>query len=67
MRKDEPVSRRRFLSLIIAGVAGFVALVLAVPLVASLVSPVLVRRKIDSEWSEVGDVREFRPQACLLW
>lgn len=36
-----------------------IALLLGVPLIGSLVSPVFVKKKADSEWVEIGETRNF--------
>lgn len=62
MKKDESVSRRRFLNYIIGGCAGLIGVLVGIPIVVStVISPVLLsRKKIESEWVELGKAQEFK-------
>jgi len=54
---DHLTGRRRFLSLLAGWIQGVIGLVLGIPAVAYLVSP--VRRKGDEQWVLLGSVREL--------
>jgi menaquinol-cytochrome c reductase iron-sulfur subunit len=52
-----PASRRRFLSLLAAGAQAAIALILGIPAVAYIVSP--VRRKGNDRWILLGSVKDL--------
>lgn len=53
------VSRRTFLALGVAGVSGAVAAVLGIPLLGSLLSPVFRKREAETDWMELGELKDF--------
>ena len=60
------ISRRQFLGLAAAGVGGIVAILLGLPLVSSMVTPVLNKKKTESEWVELGEITDFEKDRPVL-
>jgi len=54
----EETTRRQFLKIFVAVLSFFIALVLSVPLLSSLVGPILRRKK--TQWTKVGELPELR-------
>jgi menaquinol-cytochrome c reductase iron-sulfur subunit len=54
----EPLSRRRFLNLISAGLAGLAGAVVGIPILAYLLSPLL--QPTPRAWRQLGPVSSFR-------
>ncbi len=57
--KDKPVSRRRFLGYATIGLGAIVSALVAIPLIGSLVSPVLQKKEKGTEWVELGKIEDF--------
>lgn len=54
------VSRRRFLGFATAGLGAVAASMVGVPLVGSLMSPLLAKKKASEEWADLGKVEDFK-------
>ncbi len=54
-----PVSRRRFLGYVTIGLGAIVSGLVAFPLIGSLISPILEKKKAATEWVELGKVEDF--------
>jgi len=59
-REEAEIGRRRFLAYIGTAIAGFLAAVLAVPVLGSFISPALAR-KTQAPWAKLGPVDAFVP------
>ncbi len=57
--KDKPVSRRRFLGYATVGLGAIVSALVGIPLVGSLISPILQKKKVETEWVELGKIADF--------
>ncbi len=55
----EPVSRRRFLGYATIGLGAIISGLAAFPLIGSLISPILEKKKAETEWVELGKVEDF--------
>lgn len=53
------VSRRGFLGIATGAVGGAIALLLGIPLLGSFVSPLFARRKVESEWVDLGRISDI--------
>ena len=58
--KDKPVSRRKFLGYATVGLGAIVAALVAIPLIGSLISPLLQKRKAETKWVELGKIEDFK-------
>ncbi len=57
--KDKSISRRRFLGYATVGIGAIVAALVATPLIGSLISPILEKKKVETEWVELGKTADF--------
>ncbi len=57
--KDKTISRRKFLGYATAGAGVTLAVIVGIPLIGSLISPVLQKRKAGTEWVELGKTEDF--------
>ncbi len=57
--KDKTISRRKFLGYATVGVGATIAVLAGIPLIGSLISPVLQKRKMGTEWIELGKTGDF--------
>lgn len=67
--EGKPVSRRAFLGYATAAVGAIVAALVATPLIGSLISPVLKKRKAETGWVELGKIEDFevRRPTMVQW
>ncbi len=59
MREGKSISRRRLLGYATAGLGAIVATLVGIPLIGSLISPVLQKRKTATGWVELGKIEDF--------
>ncbi|MBI4186869.1 MAG: ubiquinol-cytochrome c reductase iron-sulfur subunit [Chloroflexi bacterium] len=54
------ISRRQFLSYATLGLGAIISALIATPLVGSLVSPLVQKKKAEAEWRELGKIEDFK-------
>ena len=67
--KDKSISRRRFLGYATVGIGAIVSALVATPLIGSLISPILEKKKVETEWAELGKIEDFEvgQPAMVQW
>lgn len=58
--KGEPISRRRFLGYATIGLGAIISALVATPLIGSLLSPLLEKKKEKTGWAELGKTEDFK-------
>ncbi|MFQ6121441.1 MAG: Rieske 2Fe-2S domain-containing protein [Dehalococcoidales bacterium] len=57
--EGEPISRRRFLGYATIGIGAVITALMGIPLIGSLISPVLHKKRGWSGWVELGKIEDF--------
>ncbi len=57
--EDKPLSRRRFLGYATIGLSAIISGLVALPLIGTLASPILQKKKVETKWVELGKTEDF--------
>ncbi len=58
--EGKPISRRRFLGYVTVGLGAIISGLVALPLIGSLISPILEKEKVATGWVELGKTDDFK-------